>query len=254
MRKWLVIGNLILSCNGISQVSLSVGASRMKENLVYTKDVKFFGKKQQFINDTYVFQADYFFKGLRVYGEFGFLNNRIDIEKELYYVDFYQHTSETVLEVSTVSTRYLSYKFGIGNELSKEWQKGLWVKFSYNLFCQMDVLRNHSEENHLMYQTTVTETSPGIYTTTDHAPTNPTYNLGYSHWRIYQYGLELKGRIGYGRYFGELSVSLSDFNHYRSATRYDTYDYLVSTWCFQAGFKLGVYLLTNKNNEKTTHE
>ena len=157
---------------------------------------------------------------------------------------------------STVNFGYIAFRGGadfiVGDRITSE--KDFKVSFYTSPFLQFDVKTNHSEKNHKIIKsyssygltgtTQTTIVDPPVYEEFETVSLTPF---------LIQFGLDLKGRLSYKKYFLELGVSASGgIGHFRSELlhfkldgdpiRTNQYEW----FNFCGSFKIG-YCLPNKS-------
>ncbi len=238
-----------LSVSSYAQFSISLGASRVKENIFGEYNPSIFEKQQPFLYNSYCIQTDYTKSFFRVYTEMGYLPGVFDYKRHSSY-HIGGGSSSSYSEYRTYNSKidfgYYTFKLGIGTEIKKKWNNKMWCSFSYNIFGQYDKLQHKSESNQVMYKTTTTNPMQNQYVHTVYPPNYYPFELTSYYENVIQFGVELKGRIGWNIFYTELSAQLSSYVKDRSYIvifDYNSADPNASTtWCATFGVKIGAYL------------
>lgn len=247
MNKLIFIIFLCVEFSVQGQFSLSAGMLRSKENFFGDDRSKFFDSSQLNLYNNYVFQVDYTNSFLRIYSEVSYLHSTFNFKKHYSYTTGGGSSpsySDTRDYYSDVKIDYLTIKLGIGSNFKLNFDDSWWGELSYNFFGQYDRLLKESETNHVMYRRTsqwimMTQSSDVKY----YPPDYTDYDLIQFNDNIFQFGMEIKGRVGYENYFIELFSSLSvvDNSRWFSAFPFFEDENNSSDWVLNAGLKFGYY-------------
>jgi hypothetical protein len=227
-------------CHG--QFSISAGASRIRENLFNNDNAPFFGQHQRHLYNCFTLQADYTKSFFRTYTELGYLPASFEVTRETYYShgggSSQIYANDNVYH-SKVNFTYFTVKCGVGSEFKKLFKKNWWSSFSFNVFAQYERLIDEKTSENVRYQT-ITQSG----TTTVHPPNYYSPSLVSFEDNIFQFGVELKERLGFQNYFVEFSTSLSSSNVYRSEDVNvfpETGKSQSTNWGLNTSLKLGYY-------------
>ena len=260
MRIWFLIGGLLLTSNGISQVSLSLGVSRVKED-IRKNDNSILGNLQLHIYNHQALRFDYTHKRFRINAECGYLHSKFNFETEQFNSSgggSGAYSSDDKVWRSTQEFSYISYRIGLGYVFgSKDPRRGPWGQVTTGIFGQYDHRLSYRESNQTMDRTTVYDTYMGPggivtnYYPTDYSPfEHVNYVID-----LFQFGAEIAGRVGINRYFGELAVSINSYDRFRTVVVKDNGWYngekmtATSYWCWTVGVKVGAYLNVKLNDK-----
>lgn len=251
IRKTTFIVLFLVSNYCFGQFSVSAGFSRLRENLFRNEDAPFFGKNKRHLYNYYTLQADYTKSFFRTYTEFGFLPASFEVIRQTGYSSgggsSPYHSVNTEYR-SKVNFMYFTVKGGVGMEFKKLFKKNWWCSFSFNLFTQYDRLVYEKEPENMNKTTIKNAGKPTEYTTN-----NFSYDLLAVSPNLFQFGIELKERVGIKNFFIEFSVALSSsiINRTEDANIFVSNSYYqYSSWGLNTGVKLGYYLVRKPKSDK----
>lgn len=248
----------ILCC----QYSISGGPFRHLDNLPENSLLQCFSKTQLQRYNGFTLQGDYQKTFFRTYVELANMASSFEVVENTNYSFFSNSGSFYDKRVYHSNVRFnaLVFKYGIGVILKKDKKAKFWFNLSGNMFFQYDRLIREKEYNQIMYRKfgSGQPTQSGWQETSiDYPPDYTPYDLVQFKKNLFQFGIELKNRLGFKNYFAELSGSIGLMDRKRTQITYyqDPSNYSLNenfTWNFNTSLKLGYSFPPKKNLTPTT--
>ncbi|MCC6702428.1 MAG: hypothetical protein IT221_12940 [Fluviicola sp.] len=263
ISKTFIFSFFLFTSVAFGQIAVSIGPTIIRENIF--KDYKHskLGSTGLYNYNSYALKCDYTQQRFRIYAELGYLNQGFNIESNWFSSSgggSGAYHSEGKLWKSTVDLSYISYRIGMGHTFGIQTpRRGLWGQFIASIYCQYNHRLYYHESKQTMNRSISYDTlmGPGG----DVTYTYPTDYTPFTHLKyvidFFQIGVEATGRVGFNRFFGELSVSLNSYDRYRTDVVIDNGWYSsngqmapTSKLCLNIGFKVGAYLNVKLDEKK----